>query len=245
MYWLKVSAAYAYATTLFALFSFDFSYLPLSSFKFIISSYDIKIRRNFFMNLFSHIYLKRAVLLLLPIMPVSSPVIASSMGTYDQPPESQLPTNPFIKYLYNAPLIVAIVGLFLCYIAILSGRRVNLMLLTLYLLFIAFMTLMFRENRTGETNLQLFWSYRQLLYNDYLRREIFNNIWLFIPLGTILYRLYPRISVIFFVLLISGLIEISQYVFGIGLFELDDLISNCLGGMIGILIGRYFSHFNH
>lgn len=178
-------------------------------------------------------------MLLLLVMSVSCPVFVSGMQPGDQPPESQLPTNPFIKYLYNAPLIVAFVGLLLCYIAVVSGRRINLLLLAIYILFIAFMTLMFRENRTGQANLQLFWSYRLLLHNDYLRLEIFNNIWLFVPLGTILYQLYPRISAILFILLISGLIEISQYVFGIGLFELDDLFSNCLGGMIGILIGRY------
>ena len=70
-----------------------------------------------------------------------------------------------------------------------------------------------------------------------MRMEILNNIWLFVPLGTILYRLFPGIYIVFVPILISIAVEVSQYLLGVGLCEVDDVVSNGLGGLIGILVG--------
>ena len=70
-----------------------------------------------------------------------------------------------------------------------------------------------------------------------MRMGILNNIWLFVPLGTILYRLFPRIYIVFVPILISIAVEVSQYLLGVGLCEVDDVVSNGLGGLIGILVG--------
>lgn len=67
--------------------------------------------------------------------------------------------------------------------------------------------------------------------------EILNNIWLFVPFGVILYRLFPKAWVLLFSILSSALIEVLQYFSGLGLAEVDDVISNGLGGLIGCLIG--------
>lgn len=143
-------------------------------------------------------------------------------------------------FLNGSHWAVALVGVALCVFAIRSGKIVNAALLVLYLLFIAYMTLMYRESGLGRINLDLFWSYRQFLTNKGLRYEILNNIWLFVPLGAILYKLFPKPGIVIVPVLISASIETAQYVFGIGLCELDDIVSNSLGGLIGILMCMSF-----
>ena len=44
-------------------------------------------------------------------------------------------------------------------------------------------------------------------------------------------------------LLLSGTIEVSQYIFRRGLFELDDIIHNSLGCMIGCMAANAVLHF--
>lgn len=43
--------------------------------------------------------------------------------------------------------------------------------------------------------------------------------------------------------LLSGMIEVSQFVFRRGLFELDDIIHNSLGCMIGCMAANAALHF--
>ena len=62
------------------------------------------------------------------------------------------------------------------------------------------------------------------------------NIWLFIPFGAILYKLSHIWEIIAFPILLSLLIETSQLVLDIGAFEISDLITNSLGGIVGIII---------
>ena len=143
-------------------------------------------------------------------------------------------------FLHESHWAVALVGVALCIFIIRGGKIVNAVLLVLYLLFIAYMTLMYRESGLGRMNLDLFWSYRQFLTNRGLRYEILNNIWLFVPLGAILYKLFPKIWIVIVPVLISAAIETTQYVFGIGLCELDDIVSNSLGGLIGVLMCMSF-----
>ena len=111
-----------------------------------------------------------------------------------------------------------------------------MVLLPFYLVFIAMMTLLYREMGAGRLNLTLFWSYRRFLSSPYLRMEIINNIWLFVPLGAILFKLIPRWYVVFIPVMVSAAVEIAQYVFDVGLCELDDIVSNGLGGLIGAAV---------
>jgi len=64
------------------------------------------------------------------------------------------------------------------------------------------------------------------------------NIFVFIPLG-LFYRYlfkFGFFKTIVAVFLTSLIIEISQLVLKVGVFELDDLILNTLGGIIGCVI---------
>ena len=98
------------------------------------------------------------------------------------------------------------------------------------------MTLMYREIGIGKLKLALFWSYRRALSSTAYRMEILNNIWLFIPLGAIVYRLYPKWRVALVLVVISVAVEAMQYLLSVGVCELDDVISNGLGGVVGVLV---------
>ena len=100
-----------------------------------------------------------------------------------------------------------------------------------------YMTLLYRENESTSRYLTFFRSYSQLLSDAGIRAGILKNIWLFLPLGTIIFKLYPNRSAIFIPIALSVLIELLQYWLKIGFFEPDDIISNSLGSIIGFYAG--------
>lgn len=69
--------------------------------------------------------------------------------------------------------------------------------------------------------------------------NIVGNLLLFIPLGLYLQlfkkdkRFFPSFITVF---LVSLVIEIVQYILAIGITDIDDIILNTLGGVIGIVI---------
>ncbi len=67
--------------------------------------------------------------------------------------------------------------------------------------------------------------------------EIWNNILIFIPLGIYTTVLKPKTKLwkkFLPILLFSMGLEISQYVLAIGRLDITDIITNSLGGLIGI-----------
>jgi glycopeptide antibiotics resistance protein len=69
--------------------------------------------------------------------------------------------------------------------------------------------------------------------------NIIGNIFLFIPLGIYISLIFENyyfkeIAVVSF--LISCFIEFTQHTFNVGVFDIDDIIYNCLGGGVGFLI---------
>ena len=142
------------------------------------------------------------------------------------------------QFLHNNPQSVILLALLATCVSVFCGRRMNILLLAAYLLFIAYMTLLYRYEGDSRAKLELFWSYRQFFNSRSMRLEIMDNIWLFIPLGAIVYKLWPHRSVIPAFFALSIMIETIQYLTGLGLAELDDIISNTIGGMIGIGLAR-------
>ncbi len=137
------------------------------------------------------------------------------------------------NFLYGNPVSVPVLGLIVVLLSVIAGRRGNTVLLVLYLVFILYMTLMERSRGDMRANLEIFWSYKQILSSSSLRFEILSNIWLFIPLGAILYSLTGEPWSLILPVLLSASIEVTQYFTGFGLAEIDDVISNGLGGIIG------------
>jgi VanZ family protein len=77
--------------------------------------------------------------------------------------------------------------------------------------------------------------FKRFAENAGTRRELIFNIWLFVPLGILLGRISrnPRILLIPFGMSVA--IEVSQYVFHIGVCDICDVINNTLGGILGFL----------
>ena len=112
-----------------------------------------------------------------------------------------------------------------------------------YTIFIVWYTLLKREPRSLERVFkpELFWAIREWIVNPTIESkkeavQYVQNILFFIPFGL----LFPwnddwkRVFVTALVLSVS--IELSQYIFNLGWCEVDDVISNTLGAMIGYWI---------
>ena len=137
------------------------------------------------------------------------------------------------QLLAKSPWLVAVSAILLILITILLNSKGRLILFICYILFIFYMTLFIRENGSQRYELELFWSYRQFFTSPTFRLEVLNNIWLFIPFGSVLSSLNNKKRMLLIAIGLSVLIESVQYFFGLGLCELDDVIGNSLGAWLG------------
>jgi len=137
----------------------------------------------------------------------------------------------FMVYVITSWRHIAFSGFLMC------------ILVGIYMGCVAGVTLFNREP-TGFTrmNLDLFWSYRTVLetHSSKMMVEIICNIVMCIPFG-IMIPLLLRWTRNFFVFLLCDVaftvfIESVQYITTRGLFELDDIFNNALGGIIGYLV---------
>lgn len=143
--------------------------------------------------------------------------------------------------LNTYPYLVLIGGVIAILLAIFLRGKARMVFVILYLGFVIYMTMAWREQGNQRTALLLFSSYRRFFSSSSMRRQINNNIWLFIPLGVGVcsalknHTSTARAALLTTIvcILISVGIEIVQYVAGIGLAEVDDVVSNGLGGVIG------------
>lgn len=137
----------------------------------------------------------------------------------------------FLVYVITGWRHLAFSGILLC------------ILIGIYMGCVSGVTLFNREP-TGipRMNLDLFWSYRAVLENhsSKLFVEIICNIIMCIPFG-IMIPLLLRWARNFFLFLLCDVaftvfIESVQYITTRGLFELDDIVNNALGGIIGYFV---------
>ena len=135
--------------------------------------------------------------------------------------------------MYNQSWFVILSAALIVFISSMINREKNMVLLAMYLFAVVYMTLMYRERGDTSANLELFWSYKRAFTNSGASSDILRNVWLFIPLGAILYGIFPKVRILFLPLVISALIEVIQYYTGRGLCEFDDVISNVFGSVIG------------
>lgn len=118
-------------------------------------------------------------------------------------------------------------------------RSILVLLLIAYLAVVMLVTVRGRGYYTGSGNFHLFRAWREA-WNSFSERSWLNvllNIALFVPLGFFLPLIWKRLRSWYLLLpigfLSSLLIEVSQYLTGSGLFDVDDLFTNTLGAMIG------------
>ena len=108
-----------------------------------------------------------------------------------------------------------------------------------YTIFIVWYTLLKREPRGAERvfMLELFWTIRTWVAGGYNGKEeaiqYVQNILFFIPYGLLFPRKDNWKRVFVTALVLSSSIELSQFIFNLGWCEVDDVISNTIGAMIG------------
>lgn len=111
-----------------------------------------------------------------------------------------------------------------------------------YCLFMLWVTLFSRKPSTHRFELSIFWSFRELFsgHPDGVKDivQYLDNILFFIPFGFLLPCKKNSKQVAHIAFAASVVIELSQYVFALGLAETDDVISNVLGGLIGFCLYR-------
>lgn len=147
------------------------------------------------------------------------------------------------QYLYTNHISVIMIALVIVVISLIPFRkREDILLAVFYSTFIFYITLMNRELNDSKAELEIFWSYKKIYSDQTLRIEILKNIWLFVPLGSILRKLCSLRWVLLIAISISVAIEIIQYVTGLGLAEYDDIISNVIGALIGFEYGYIIEH---
>ncbi len=134
--------------------------------------------------------------------------------------------------------LVVCIGIALCVLAIILPPPCRAILLGLYLAFMGYMTLMNRESGDSQAKLRLFWSYRRFFQSPTLRKEVLNNILLFVPFSALMRSLSGKRLWLWIIPMLSIGIELTQYITGLGLCELDDILNNTLGGLAGYFIAN-------
>ena len=134
--------------------------------------------------------------------------------------------------LNTHPLLVLVFGVLMAIFGMALRGKGRAAFLILYVCFIVLMTIAYRETGNPRGRFELFHSYKQFLSSAMTRQNILNNIWLFVPLGAAIYAPGQRWGWLWAIGISVG-IELIQFIFGIGLCELDDIISNSLGAIIG------------
>lgn len=145
------------------------------------------------------------------------------------------------KQLNNHPVLIIPIAIMVLILAILLDRRFNVFLLIIYGICIIYFTLGFREIGAQQINMIPLSEFRIFFADAFVRSGIIKNIWLFIPFGAILYKLFPKSKILFIPIVFSAIIELVQYVTGLGWCDIDDIVSNCLGGVIGFEAGKTLS----
>ncbi|NLJ91188.1 MAG: VanZ family protein [Clostridiales bacterium] len=102
----------------------------------------------------------------------------------------------------------------------------------------------YRYNLTLFKELSRFITYRKQLGLESFIVNIFGNILAFTPFGILLPVVSPDnrkfINVGLLTLQFSFTIELLQLIFKVGIFDVDDLFMNTLGGILGYLIFKGF-----
>ena len=141
------------------------------------------------------------------------------------------------EFLKQNHWICWVAAIVLTGIGLLIPKRLKVLLLICYCVFIAYMTILTREHTAYRINLELFWSYKQFLVSSGRRIEVINNMLLFVPFTALLYSLWPRFWRVFVVtILLSISIEVTQLVLRAGVCQLDDVLNNGVGGLAGLVL---------
>jgi len=121
-------------------------------------------------------------------------------------------------------------------------QGLSAVILTIYLIFVFGSTVFTRDPGQFEApNFNFLWEYRALLASQdaAYAKDIVLNVLMLLPVGLLLPIILQKRTFVWPVLATFGCslaIELMQYFLRCGMFELDDLLNNTLGGWIGYMI---------
>lgn len=133
-------------------------------------------------------------------------------------------------------ILSVFISMFYPYIVRKEPFKISLLVGVVFL--ILFLTVLNRSPSERAFNFTPFWSYSR--WNELvIRHEIMQNVIAFIPFGTCLRGLFQNLSRWWIVLIcfaVSLLIELTQFTFALGFAEVDDVLHNSLGGLLGVML---------
>ena len=113
-----------------------------------------------------------------------------------------------------------------------------------YMVIIFGSTVFTRGVSSRQCELTVLWSWKEVLAarDREMMTEILLNCVMLMPIGILLpmaagRRIHPAVALLAGAVL-SGTIEVSQFIFARGLFEWDDIIHNSLGCMLGCVVAN-------
>ena len=146
------------------------------------------------------------------------------------------------QILYGNHWLCWLAAILIVAVSLKLPSRGRMIMLICYSAFILYMTILTREATEYRINLDLFTSYRQFFESAEHRIEVIDNILLFVPFSVLLYALWPRFSgVLFATVLFSVAVETAQLILKAGYCQLDDVLNNGAGGLIGLWISEWVS----
>ena len=122
-------------------------------------------------------------------------------------------------------------------------KRLGWILFLAYVLFLLWLTILSRQPRVGERvfKWELLWAYRAWIAGESFGKtesiQNINNILVFIPFGALFPGKRRRALLLTAVLFSTG-IEAIQYALNLGWCEIDDVICNVLGAVLGFEIWK-------
>lgn len=144
--------------------------------------------------------------------------------------------------VYGALLAVLFIGLTVVLFShrVRIVRKIAVLLLADWVVLIFCSTVVFRTPReVSSINLLPLWSYFDYAENSYLKEMAavnFLNLVMFIPIGVLVklgFHDFTWKQILLVGIILSAAIEITQFVFKRGLCELDDIVHNVIGCMLG------------
>ena len=98
----------------------------------------------------------------------------------------------------------------------------------------------YRYNLMPFVEIRRFWKYRDQLGNFAVFSNIFGNVIGFLPWGFILPIIFRRMDRAFLIFLsgflLSLIVEVIQLISKVGCFDVDDILLNTIGGVLGYIV---------
>lgn len=137
-----------------------------------------------------------------------------------------------LLFLLTHEWIVITASIVLVILSILLPKKIKVYLLIFYLIFILSITLLSRGSKARLVNMDLNVTINKIKLGGTAVWGLICNVLMFIPLGTLVYTIKPKLF--WLVPVLSIFIETVQYFFGLGMCDIGDIVTNIIGCLWGL-----------